>query len=593
MREHLGNGSSLHLRIAALLSGILFSMGLGFVWLAALGESPLAHPLPITGMLLLGMVGLLLSVAAGFKSQAAALESTLRTLQETNTILVSVGAGTLDAIVIKDLEGRILSINPTGAALLGRPMEELLGRTEIEVLGAEQGAHVIDRDRITLEANRPLRFEERLTLADGKEHVFSSIRFPYRKPDGSLGGIITIHHDISDHLHEETLRKRLAAIVTASYDAIVSVDPQHQTLQLWNPGAERLFGYSAAEAIGKPVSLVVPPDRMAETTEIFRRVQRGERPEPFESVRVAKGGRRLEVWVSLFAVRDEDGKIQNFTAILRDLTEFHRVQAEVASRTAELQKARELNQLKDHFLSMLSHEIKTPLSLICGYTELLEEKYPGDELLAGVLEGTWRLNDHVTTLLEYSALLSGTLRLSPSDVNLAEVGQHVAQVMTEPMRKHGLELSVEVDPETPVIRGDFRRISEMILKLVENAEKFTPAGGKAGVRIGPSGDEVRIDVWDTGPGIPEREFARIWEAFTQLEIGDASRKSGLGLGLSVVKKLAELHGGRVAVVSQPGSGTTFTVFLPLEKRVEATAAPAAAPSTAEAGPGLDSRLARP
>lgn len=477
--------------------------------------------------------------------------------------------------------------------MLGRTMDELLGKMESEVLGAKQGTHERERDRITLEANRPLRFEESLTLADGKEHVFSSIRFPYHKPDGTLDGIISIHHDISDRLHEETLRKRLAAIVTASPDAIVSVDPQHLAFQLWNPGAERLFGYSAAEAIGKPVSFVVPPDRMEETAEVLRRVQQGERPEPFESVRVAKDGRRLDVWVSLFAVRDEEGKIQNLTAILRDLTEFRRVQAEVASRTAELQKARELNQLKDHFLSMLSHEIKTPLSLICGYTELLEEKYPGDELLTGVLDGTRRLNDHVTSLLEYSALLSGTLRLYPSDIDLTEIGQHVAQLMEEPMRKRGLELSVEVDPATPVIRGDFRRICEMILKLVENAQKFTPAGGKAGVRIGQSGDEVRIDVWDTGPGIPEREFARIWEAFTQLEIGDASRKGGLGLGLSVVKKLTELHGGRVAVVSQPGSGTTFTVFLPVEKRAEATETTGTAPSTAEAGPGLDSSLARP
>jgi two-component system sensor histidine kinase ResE len=103
----------------------------------------------------------------------------------------------------------------------------------------------------------------------------------------------------------------------------------------------------------------------------------------------------------------------------------------------------------------------------------------------------------------------------------------------------------------------------MIVELLENAEKFTPPGGCMGLRIGPAGPAVRIDVWDTGPGISEEDFPRIWEAFSQLAVGDAVRKAGLGLGLTIVKKLAELHGGKVAVVSQPGRGTTFSITLPL------------------------------
>ncbi|MNT24046.1 Alkaline phosphatase synthesis sensor protein PhoR [compost metagenome] len=178
------------------------------------------------------------------------------------------------------------------------------------------------------------------------------------------------------------------------------------------------------------------------------------------------------------------------------------------------------------------------------------------------MEGSQRLNAHITDLLEYSALISGTLRLHMSDINLAEVVRHVSHVMRARLRQHGLELTIEVEPGTPLVHGDYRRVSEMILKLLENAAKFTPAGGKVGVRIGHTDGRVRIDVWDTGPGIPEHEFARIWEAFTQLATSDTTRKGGLGLGLSLVKKLADLHGGRVGVVSQPGQGTTFTITLP-------------------------------
>ncbi len=195
-----------------------------------------------------------------------------------------------------------------------------------------------------------------------------------------------------------------------------------------------------------------------------------------------------------------------------------------------------------------------------------------------MLEGTQRLNEHITNLLEYSAVLSRTLPLYPSEISLEEVARHVVQFVAAGMRAHGLALTLDLDPATPAITGDFRRISQVLLKLVENAEKFTPAGGQVGIRIGPSGEEVRIDVWDTGPGIPESEFGRIWQAFTQLEIGDSQRKGGLGLGLSMVKKLTELHGGRVALVSHPGRGSTFTVFLPIS-----TPARAGAPATPSPG----------
>jgi PAS domain S-box-containing protein len=563
MGEQLETRSRRPLLIGGLLSGMLLAVGLGLIWVAALSPRPLAHAVLTSSLLLTGLLGLLFSLAAHFKAQKTVLEAAIQSQEALDAVLHSALASTPDVFIIKDLDGRIQAISPAGAALLGKRPNDLIGKTEREIFGEETAERFRAHDLAVLQANGPQQFEESLVTPDGKEHVFLGARFPYWAPDGTPRGIIAILHEITDRLHEETTRRRLAAIVTASLDAIVSVNPQDQTVQLWNPGSERLFGYSAAEAIGKPFAIVVPPERLEETRQYFKRVLSGETLAPFESVRVAKNGRRLDVWVSLFAVRDDQGRILSMTAIVRDLTEFRRVQAEMARRTAELQKAKELNQLKDHFLSTLSHEIKTPLSLICGYAELLEEKYPGEALLEGVLDGTRRLNEHITNLLEYSAVLSGTLPLYPSEINLAEVGRHVVQLVAAGVREHGLSLMLDIDPTTPPILGDFRRISQVILKLVENAEKFTPAGGQVGIRIGPSGEEVRIDVWDTGPGIPEAQFGRIWQAFTQLEIADAQRKGGLGLGLTMVKKLTELHGGRVALVSHPGRGSTFTVYLPV------------------------------
>ncbi len=346
MGEHLETRSHRPELIGSLLSGMLLAAGLGLIWVAALSRRPLARAL---------------------------LETDFHPLEASEALLHSALTSTVDTIIIKDLDGRIQAISPAGAALLGSHPSDLIGKTDREILGAEAAECVLAHDRVVLQSNGPQKFEEHLVAADGKEHVFSAVRFPFWSPNGTPRGIIAILNDITEQFREDASRRRLAAIVTASLDAIVSINPHNLTIQYWNPGAERLFGYSAEEAIGNPFGFVVPPDRLEETRQNLKRILSGEALEPFESVRVAKDGRRLDVWISLFAVRDDQGRILSLTAIVRDLTEFRRVQTEMARRTAELQKAKELNQLKDHFLSTLSHEIKTPLSLICGYAELLEE----------------------------------------------------------------------------------------------------------------------------------------------------------------------------------------------------------------------------
>ncbi len=243
-------------------------------------------------------------------------------------------------------------------------------------------------------------------------------------------------------------------------------------------------------------------------------------------------------------------------------TERGRAEEALAMSQAELKKAAELAQLKDSFLSTVSHEMRTPLSLIMGYAELLEDVYPGEELIAGIQEGTRRLAEHIERIVEYSALLGGTLPLYQTPVDMAELARNVAEVERARFKGKDLTLTVEVSVKTPIVQGDSRRLTEVLKELLDNAIKVTPPGRKAGIRVGPEGDKLRIDVWDSGPGIGESEIARLWEAFGQLEAGDSARRGGLGLGLPISRKLIELHGGTLAVASQPGEGSTFTVLLP-------------------------------
>jgi PAS domain S-box-containing protein len=389
---------------------------------------------------------------------------------------------------------------------------------------------------------------------------------------------------------EEYLRQFQLLVSSVTDYAIFLLDP-HGRVRTWNLSAERLKGFREAEILGKPfqhffsraeIREGLPQRLLKEAASTGRSHDEGWRME-------RDGAKHWEDLV-ITALREPAGRLVGFAVITRDITARKRADEAVAQRTAELKKAKELNALKDHFLSTISHEMKTPLSLITGYAELLEELGEQRTLVAGIQEGTRRLTEHIDHILDYSALLSGALPLYPTEVNLAEVAANARSIMVGEGGLRQREIVVEVDPGTPPIRGDARRITQMIVELLENAEKFTPPGGRMGVRIGHAGREVHLDVWDTGPGISEEDFPRIWEAFSQLAVGDALRKSGLGLGLTIVKKLAELHGGKVAVVSQPGRGATFSITLPVAgppaTGKSATGEPEAGESEAGAsGPG--------
>ncbi|HEY9897986.1 MAG TPA: PAS domain-containing sensor histidine kinase [Pantanalinema sp.] len=332
----------------------------------------------------------------------------------------------------------------------------------------------------------------------------------------------------------------------------------------WNKGAEQLFGYREDEALGKGLStFYVPADVAAGKPDHLLKAAEAQGHIEDEAWCLRKDGSRFWADAVVTATRDAQGRLIGFGKVTRDLT-TRRLAEEKLRRAYE--RLIELDALKDHFLSTVSHEMKTPLSLILGYTELLQDKYPHEEFLDGIHDGSMRLLDHLNKMLDYSALLSGSLPLYKTEVNLCEITGNVRDIMEEDreFRLKKLHLDIEVAPDVPAIQADSRRLAQMLIELLDNAKKFTPDGGELGIRVFPSGEQVRLDVWNTGSFIPERELSRIWEAFTQLETDQAFRQGGLGLGLTIVKELAELHGGRVEVKSRPEEGTCFSIYLPVQ-----------------------------
>lgn len=570
------------LLIGTLLSGgfsmAMVAIGLWILWQDAVGRLTLSRPGAISAMVALGVMGVVLSglyYALGKQNltlqqrdadHAAELERALRRLQDSDTKFRAVIENSKDVIFIKDLEGRYVLMNPAGCALLGRRPEEILGKHDSELLHPVAAQQMQAHDREVLEAKVISTFEDRVIGPDGAAHDFVTTKQPYLTPEGRIIGVIGASHEITRQKQlDQELREseeRYRSLVELSPEAIMV--EKDGILTFSNPAGARLLGAKdPREVVGLSLLDFIHPDDVERFQRRIRQIREDREPIPLFEKRIVRfDGQVIDVEFTASPIV-EHGELA-VLSIIRDITARKRALKESAQRKAELQKILELNQLKDHFLSTLSHEMKTPLSLICGYAELLEEKYPQESLLLGILDGSRRLSDHISNMLDYSAMVSGTLSLYPTEVNLAELLHNAHAAVEETLRLKHLHFSADLDPETPSIQADPRRISQMLGELLSNAIKFTPEGGSLGIRVRPEAGHVRLEVWDTGPGISESQREQIWTAFTQLAVSDAFRKGGLGLGLTIVKKIAELHGGDVQLESEVGKGSRFVVRLPIK-----------------------------
>lgn len=488
----------------------------------------------------------------------------LRALRAT-VQLAAIVEGSQAAIVSADAhDGRVLTWNPAAERLFGLTALEAIGSPLHGLAPAQKVISLVSAIERVQRGETVPPFETLMRGKSGRPLDVQVALSPVPDLAGGLPGISAGIVDITERKRaEQALREseeRYRRLVDLSPEAVM-VDRQGRIV-FANAAGAHLFGAARPEAlVGRSLlDFLVPEDRPDFDGRIQELRLRGKPVQLFESrLRRSDGSlAEVETTASLFTFNGGPAMI----VIMRDITARKRALEAVVMKSAELLKMAEMGRLKDHFLSTISHEMKTPLAIITGYAELLEDLGPTAEIIDGINDGVRRLTEHIEQMLDYSALISGTLPLYKTEVNFEEVAGHAAAILESSLQRRDLAFALDIAPDTPSILGDSRRITQMVLELLENALKFTPAGGTIGVRVGPEGHHVRIDVWDTGPGIPEQEFGAIWDAFHQLALDDIDRKGGLGLGLSIVKELVELHGGKVALVSQVGKGATFTVLLP-------------------------------
>jgi PAS domain S-box-containing protein len=364
---------------------------------------------------------------------------------------------------------------------------------------------------------------------------------------------------------------QLAAIIASSDDIIVSKTLEG-VITSWNPAAERILGYTADEAIGQHITLVIPPERWAEEDDVLARIRRGERVDHFETVRRAKNGDLLQISLTVSPVRDEDGRIVGASKVARDITDRKRSEVEreklLASEKAARMEAEEANRLKDEFLAVVSHELRSPLNAITGWTALLRTGRLTGEQSARAIETIQRnaqlQNQMIADLLDVSRIVSGRMRLDVRPFQLIKVVEAALEVIRPAAGSKLIKLQTQLDPGAGPVAGDPDRIQQVMSNLLSNAIKFTPREGRVQVQLQRINSHLEIVVSDTGQGIEPEVLPFIFERFRQGETGSTRDHGGLGLGLTIARHIAELHGGLITARSEGlGKGAQFTVQLPI------------------------------
>ena len=487
------------------------------------------------------------------------------------TVLASIG----DGVITADPDGKVTLLNPVAEQLTGWSAAEAKGQP------LEKVFHIINEDTRAEVENPALRAIREglifglanhtvLITREGQEIAIDDSGAPI-KSSGEILGAVLVFRDITERRRAEQARALLAGIVDSSDDAIISKSLEG-IITSWNQAAQRMFGWTADEAIGKSILMIIPAELKDEESMILSRLRQGQRIDHFETVRVTKDGRRLKISLTVSPVRNKYGEIIGASKIARDITT--RVQAEeeratlLASERAARERAEAASRAKDEFVAMISHEIRSPLNAILGWSQMLRQGSLDKTATANALESIERnaraQAQLVSDLLDISRVITGKLRINARPVDITTSMESALEAIRPAADAKQITIAVEREPYATVVTGDADRLQQVFWNLLSNAVKFTPRKGRVDVKISRLDSQLGITVTDTGAGIKPDFLPFIFDRFTQADTTTARRHAGLGLGLAIVRHIVELHGGIISAESAGvGKGASFHISLPV------------------------------
>ena len=476
-----------------------------------------------------------------------------------------------DAIVSKTLDGLITSWNRAAERIFGWTAAEAVGRSITIVIPPDRLAEEEDILARIKQGEKIEHFETTRMRKDGTRFEISLTVSPIKNAKGEVIGASKIARDISARLHGDEAIARLAAIVDSADDAIVS-KTLDGVITSWNRAAQAMFGWTAAEAVGQRITLIIPRERWPEEDEVLARVCKGESIDHFDTVRVRKSGERIDVSLTVSPVKDARGRIIGASKIARDVSDRKRAEAERTKLLQTVQQAREeaeeLNRSKDQFLAVLSHELRTPLNAIFGWARMLQsaamDEVTSRRAIDAILRNATAQVQLVEDLLDVSRIITGKMRLDVQWLDLKSVIESALDAVQPAASAKGLKIETVLDPNAGPVVGAADRLRQVVWNLLMNAIKFTPRDGRVQVHLRKLKSHVEIVVSDSGEGIQPEILPFIFDRFRQGDSTTTRPHGGLGLGLALVRHLVDLHGGRVRAASEgPGRGATFVVELPV------------------------------
>jgi PAS domain S-box-containing protein len=500
-------------------------------------------------------------------------------------------------VAITDVQGTITYVNDKFCGISQYSKDELIGQNHRILNSGHHPKEFFQQMYRSIGNGKVWHGEIRNRSKDGSIYWVDTTIVPFVDAVGKPRQYVAIRADITERKRAEEVRERLAAVVESSEDAIIS-ENMDGMITAWNSGAEKLFGYTPAEAVGKPMLMLSPPERRNQGLDILTRLGRGERVEEIDTLRIRKDGRKIDISARMFPIKDTSGAIIGASKIARDITERKRAEQEIQrlksemerrnkeleAQTLALQKVRDELEVRvnerteelaganrvleqsnielQQFAYIASHDLQSPLRSISGFVQLLKSEYDGkldeqaDDWIRRTVQAIGQMQTMIRDVLAYSRVESRSRPFAPTaflgvfndavallESSIHDVGGHVAC------------------GTLPVVMGDRSQLVQLIQNLIGNGLKYH--GDKAPsvhVSAKRDGNEWTFSVRDNGIGIDAKYHERIFEIFKRLH--DQTEYPGTGIGLAVCRRVVTRHGGRIWLESEAGHGSVFHFTLP-------------------------------
>ena len=482
---------------------------------------------------------------------------------------------------IMDPDGTVIELNPRSWQQSGFSRDDIVGkkfwdgpwwRGETDVQ-----QHVHDA---SMEAARGNATQRELTYvtAGGSPRVLDMTVVPIRDEDGCVmflaptGTDITERVEAQRQLRETAMASQLlASIVASSADAIIATDPGG-VITNWNRAATQIFGFTAVEIVGQPITRLMPPELGASENDAVRKILRGDSVSAYDTARLAKSGARVPLSVTMSPIFDARGVVIGVATIARDITDGKHAEEQLRRSEEELRRIAsalsDADHRKDEFLATLAHELRNPLAPIRNGLQIMRIAGNDPTAMQQSQSMIERQTDHlvrlVDDLMDISRISRGTIALREELLDLNSVLRHAVETSRPLINEKKQLLTVETGINIIPVLGDRTRLTQIFSNLLNNASRYSDGGASIALSAVMSEGWADIRVRDTGIGIPRDKLLEVFEMFSQVDRSLERAQSGLGLGLTLVKRLVEMHGGRVEAKSDGlGMGSEFIVRIPL------------------------------